>query len=76
MVGEGLGLGAGGQLLAGVLVERVLLGLGLEVGLGRHRDALHGQLVVHLVVDEDVRPGQQAARHQEDGDQQQAGTRR
>ena len=74
VVGVRLGLVAGEHLLAGVLVEgRVLVG-GLEGVLLGHRDRLDGELVVHLVGDVDVRPGEESAGSQEHDGNDETGT--
>jgi hypothetical protein len=61
MVGVGLGLLAGGQLLTGVLVKigPDLVGLEAVAALLREEDLLCYQLIVDLVRDERVRPGEQ-----------------
>jgi hypothetical protein len=60
VVGVDLGLRAGGQLLAGVLLHRGELGSGDRgAALGREVDLLRRELAVYLVVDEVVRPRQQ-----------------
>ena len=75
VVGVGLGLRSGGQVLAGVLLQGCLVGsrkIG-ESGLGgRHRDVLLGELVVNLVPDEQAGPGEQTSSNEQDGDQEQS----
>ena len=74
VVGVGLGLLAGDQLLPGVLRDRrdhrgSDLGPGLGVrerSLRREEDLLGGELVVDLVVHVGRAPQQQAAGHQQD----------
>jgi len=66
VVGVGLGLRTGRQLLAGVLLHRgELRCLDGRAVLGREVDLLLGKLLVHLVADEVVRPREQAAGHHE-----------
>ncbi len=59
MVGVDLGLGAGGQLLPGVLVHRgELRGLDSGAVTRREVDLLRSELGVHFVPDEVMGPGQ------------------
>ena len=70
--GVGLGLGAGGDLFAGVLDE-VGAALLLERRLVGEEDVLGGQLVADVVLGEVAAPGQQGAGDDEDGGDDDAG---